>query len=167
MQQQTGQGNHFSLPCDGGIWQISHPFKVTSSGGLDPPHFTSKVTSSGVWVGSSKFHIQTKPHQLGVGILHISSPVKITLSPGLGSSIFHIQTKSHQWEGWDPPHSISSQSHIIWERGVGWWHPPHFTSSQSHHGGGWVVSSTFHIIKVTSSGGILHISPTKLNAPQQ
>ena len=66
------------------------------------------------------------------------------------------QNKSTWYNRWDPPHFTSRQSHI----NGGGWDPPHFTSSQSHHPKEVWVGGILHIshpVKVTSSGGILHI----------
>ena len=82
--------------------------------------------------------------------------------------IFHItSTLNCQWEGWWYPRHFTSSESQLFEGRVG-----SFTFHiQSHRRGivGWVVSSTFHIQSFTSSGGwgMLHISPTKLNVPQQ
>ena len=138
-----------------GILHISHSVRVTLSGrGCGwwyPPHFTSKVTLSRGGV-SSMFHIHTNSHQSGGGILHISHPDKVT-SMGL-----------------DPSHFTSSQSHIAWE-GVLVGGILHISHPVKFTLWGWMdgISTFSHPVKVTSSGewGILHISPTKLNAPQQ
>ena len=72
--------------------------KVTSMWGRNPPHFTSKVTSSGRgcgWVVSSIFHIQSKSNCGGWMAV---------------SSTSHIQSKSHRLQGWRwgyPPHLIN------------------------------------------------------------
>ena len=93
-------------------------------------------------------------------------PVKVTWSGDL-SSTFYIQTKSHclGGGGWYPTDYTSSQSH----HGGAGWYPPHFTSKVTFLGGGGDILHISHPVKVTSSGGsgILHISPTKLNVPQQ
>ena len=142
-------------------------------------------TANGGRVVSSTFHFQRKSYQWGKGPPHCTCNSNFQLPMGegsstlqmqlqlstadgegeSGSSTFHIQTVTSMG-GWDLSHFTSkvtsfggwmghichiSQlfSHIM---GVGGWYLPHFTSNQSHIIWGW---------------GILHISPTKLNAPQQ
>ena len=127
---------------------------------------------------SCTFHIQSKSHCLGVRILHISHPVKVTSS---GGGILHIShTKLHQWGvgvfhishpvkvissgGWYPPYFTSRQSHINRV-----WYPPHFTCKVTSMGGWDSPHFTFiqsHIIrKGVWVGGILHIShPVKVTS---
>ena len=133
-----------------GILCISYQVKVTSMGWWYHPHLTSRQSyiNWGVWILHISHPVKLSLSGVG-GIFHISHSDKVKSIGEVGVfSTFHIQTKSHQWEAGSSTFHMQSKSHCL-GGSVGGWYPPHFTSSQSHIVWGWgaKVYSTSHRVE--------------------